>query len=156
MRFAWLLIIIGWVLWAPSGVLLAAECQPTPPDALGPFYKPGAPERSSVGKGYLLEGRVLSSPTCSPIANSRIEFWLAAPDGDYDDAHRATVLPDRQGIYGFESNYPPRYGRRPPHIHIRVSAPGFRTLVTQHYPDKGRNSGHMDLVLQPETALPSS
>ena len=39
---------------------------------------------------------------------------------------------------------------RPSHIHIRVSAEGYRTLVTQHYPQKGIAEGHFDLVLIPE------
>src|SRR3712207_7896038 len=29
---------------------------------------------------------------CKPIGNARIEFWLANPRGEYDDAHRATVF----------------------------------------------------------------
>jgi protocatechuate 3,4-dioxygenase beta subunit len=34
-----------------------------------------------------------------------------------------------------ESNFPPGYSGRPPHIHIRISANGFRSLATQHYPE---------------------
>lgn len=125
------------------------KCKPTPPDALGPFYKPEAPVRASVGKGYLLGGTVKSSKTCLPISGARIEFWLAGPDGSYDDAHRATVVADDSGAYRFESNFPPSYANRPPHIHLRVSAEGFKTLVTQHYPQRGQSQASFDLVLQP-------
>jgi catechol 1,2-dioxygenase len=59
---------------------------------LGPFYEPGAPVRTSVGSGYVLSGTVLAAKECKPIRKARIEFWLANPRGDYDDAHRATVL----------------------------------------------------------------
>jgi len=131
-------------------IALAASCKPTPPDMLGPFYKPGAPVRSSVGKGYLLKGAVRSSKDCAPVAGARIEFWLAGPGGEYDDEHRATVIADASGAYRFESNFPPPYSGRPPHIHIKASAPGFRTLVTQHYPQKGAKEGSFDLVLVPE------
>ena len=124
-----------------------ARCRPTAPDALGPFYEPGAPVRSKVGSGYLLRGVVRSAATCKPIARARIEFWLVNPQGEYDDAHRATVIAGRNGAYRFESNRPIAYESRPPHIHVRVSARGFRTLVTQHYPRAGRTTARFDLVL---------
>jgi protocatechuate 3,4-dioxygenase beta subunit len=41
------------------------------------------------------------------------------------------------------------YSRRPPHIHIRVTASGFKTLITQHYPKNGSNRDEFDLVLIP-------
>lgn len=124
-------------------------CKPTPPDALGPFYKPGAPLRNSVGKGYELNGKVLSSEDCAPIKAARIELWLAGPDGEYKDDYRATVLANESGEYWFESHMPPSYSRRPPHIHIRVTADGFNTLTTQHYPAKGSSNAEFDLVLIP-------
>jgi protocatechuate 3,4-dioxygenase beta subunit len=98
-----------------SGPHAAPACRPTPPDALGPFYEPGAPVRSKVGTGYVLTGRVLAARTCRAIRRARIEFWLANPQGDYDDAHRATVVAGRRGGYRFESNKPPSYQSRPPH-----------------------------------------
>jgi protocatechuate 3,4-dioxygenase beta subunit len=127
----------------------AATCSPTEPDMLGPFYKPDAPVRSSVGKGYILQGTVRSSRNCRPVGKAKIEFWLVGPDGEYDDAYRATIIADAAGSYRFESNVPQPYGGRPPHIHIRVSAEGFNTLVTQHYPEKGKTEAVFDLVLVP-------
>ncbi|MGD1974135.1 MAG: hypothetical protein PVH37_01065 [Desulfobacterales bacterium] len=125
------------------------KCEPTPEDYLGPFYKAGAPFRSRVGEGYQLTGHVMSSGNCTPIAEAVIELWLTGPDGSYDDDHRATIFPNDSGQYQFESNFPPGYSGRPPHIHIRVSANGFRTLVTQHYPSAGQKAGEFDLVLVP-------
>ena len=125
------------------------KCQPTPPDYLGPFYEAGAPIRSSVGRGYKLTGVVISSLDCAPIANARVELWLAGPDGSYDEDHRATIIANDVGEYRFESNFPPGYSGRPPHIHIRVSASGFKTLATQHYPQIGRVEGIFNLVLVP-------
>jgi protocatechuate 3,4-dioxygenase beta subunit len=126
-----------------------AACPPTPQDALGPFYKPDAPMRSAVGQGYVLTGTVRSSKDCSAVDGARIEFWLAGPNGRYDDDHRATLLSGKSGGYRFESNFPPPYSGRRSHIHIRVSAPGYKALVTQHYPDRGRTEGEFDLVLIP-------
>jgi protocatechuate 3,4-dioxygenase beta subunit len=140
-------LLAALALGAASGPEAAPSCRPTPADALGPFYEPGAPVRSKIGTGYLLTGRVLAARTCRPIARARIELWLANADGEYDDAHRATVIAGRRGGYRFESNKPPSYSSRPPHIHLRVSARGFRTLVTQHYPRATRSSAVFNLVL---------
>jgi protocatechuate 3,4-dioxygenase beta subunit len=153
MRFH-LAILLFSFFWA-GGPFLAAvagqdrSCQPTPPDALGPFYQPGAPVRAKVGEGYLLEGQVLSAAACRPLAGAAIEFWLVGPQGSYDDDHRATVFADSQGTYRFESNFPPSYDARPPHIHLRVTAPGHRELITQHYPQHGTEAGQFQLVLSP-------
>jgi hypothetical protein len=91
----------------------SANCKPTQPDMLGPFYEPGAPVRTSVGSGYVLSWTVLAAEECKPIPNARIEFWLVNPRGDYD-AHWATVLAGQRGEYRFESNVPVSYGGRPP------------------------------------------
>jgi catechol 1,2-dioxygenase len=123
------------------------NCKPTQPDMLGPFYEPGAPVRASVGSGYVLSGTVLAAQECKPIPNAHIEFWLANPRGDYDDAHRATVLAGERGEYRFQSNVPVSYSGRPPHIHIRVRAPGYEELVTQHYPERGQRKANFDLIL---------
>ena len=138
---------------APSESEVAARstdgCEPTRPDMLGPFYEPNAPVRTSVGSGYVLSGSVLAADGCEPVRDARIEFWLANPRGEYDDAHRATVPAGERGRYRFESNVPVSYGGRPPHIHVRVTAPGYRDLVTQHYPDAGQTQANFDLVLEP-------
>ena len=126
-----------------------SKCEPTPADYLGPFYKAGAPVRSRVGKGYQLTGLVISSADCTPIADAVIELWQTGPDGSYDDDHRATIFSNDLGQYQFESNFPPGYSGRPPHIHIQVSANGFNTLATQHYPAAGQKAGEFDIVLLP-------
>ena len=128
----------------------SADCKPTQPDMLGPFYEPGAPVRTRVGSGYVLSGTVLAGKECKPIPNARIEFWLANPRGHYDDAHRATVFAGKRGEYRLESNVPVSYGGSPPHIHLRVRAPGYKELVTQHYPERGQRKANFDLVLVAE------
>jgi protocatechuate 3,4-dioxygenase beta subunit len=85
-----------------------------------------------------------------PIANARIEFWQVNPNGQYDDDHRATLFSDGSGAYTFESNFPPGYGGRPPHIHVRVEADGHQTLISQYYPQQGDTEGTFDLVLVPQ------
>jgi protocatechuate 3,4-dioxygenase beta subunit len=153
----WALICINLpaALSAPTHIPLSqsqagrSNCQPTAPDYLGPYYKAGAPERTRVGTGYELKGVVRSAANCAPIEKARIEFWLTSSDGEYDDDHRATLFSDHAGNYRFESNFPPGYSGRPPHIHIKISANGFKTLTTQHYPQTGSRNGVFDIVLVP-------
>jgi protocatechuate 3,4-dioxygenase beta subunit len=153
------MVITTLIILVANGLLfpmaLASEkrptsgCKPTPSDALGPFYKPNATLRTSVGKGYVLTGSVKSSQDCLPVEGARIEFWLAGPNGQYDDDHRATLISDNSGRYSFQSNFPPPYSFRRPHIHIRVTANGYKPLVTQHYPVNGQTQGTFDLVMIP-------
>ena len=147
------------ILALPALFLLAAcdggaaprkgGCQPTPYEEIGPFYRPDAPVRNRVGRGYELVGEVLSAGDCRAVPAARIEFWLVNSEGHYDDEHRATVFADRKGRYRFESNRPTDYVGRKPHIHIMVAAAGHERLITQHYPRAGDSEGVFDLVLVP-------
>lgn len=125
------------------------RCSPTPPDAIGPYYKPGAPRRRQIGSGYNLIGIVVSATDCAPIPNSKIEIWMAGPDGKYSDAYRATIKTDRSAAYRIQSHFPSGYYGRPPHLHMKISARGYQTLVTQHYPEDGQVEGVFDIVLIP-------
>jgi protocatechuate 3,4-dioxygenase beta subunit len=127
----------------------AWRCPPTRPDADGPFYTPGAPERSKVGHGYVLSGVVRAARDCAALPGAKIEIWLNGPDGRYGDAWRATLYADADGRYRFESHLPVPYGSRPPHIHLVVNADDYAELVTQHYPQPGSSAARFDLVLLP-------
>jgi protocatechuate 3,4-dioxygenase beta subunit len=147
-----ILFVLALCLFYPAtfgNLLSAATCEPTSSDVMGPFYKPNAPIRARVGKGYLVQGTVRSSIDCGLIPGAVIELWLAGPEGGYDDSHRTTVVTDASGRYSFESNAPPPIEGRPPHIHLRISAKGFNSLVTQHYPAAGTKEAIFDIVLVP-------
>lgn len=145
-----ILLLTTLLLLAPPGAATAATaCPPTPPDAAGPFYRPGAPVRNQLGAGYLLFGTVRSAAGCRPLGGAQIEVWLAGPDGTYDDRWRATLFTRRDGRYFFASHFPGPYGSRPPHIHLRVTAPGHEELFTQHYPRPGSGEALFDLALVP-------
>jgi hypothetical protein len=94
-------------------------------------------------------GVIRSIADCTPIADTRIEFWLAGPDGTFDADHRATVIADASGTYRFESNFPPAYDGNPPHIFVRVTAPAHQPLVTRHYPIINQSEGTLDLIVIP-------
>jgi protocatechuate 3,4-dioxygenase beta subunit len=114
---------------------------------LGPFYVAGAPERAVTGKGLVISGRVRSGEGCAPLGGARIEWWSTNSAGEYDDAHRATQVTAPDGAYRYETDMPGIYPGRPRHLHLRITAPGHRTLVTQIYPEAGQSSIDKDLVL---------
>jgi protocatechuate 3,4-dioxygenase beta subunit len=54
-------------------------------------------------------------------------------------------LPDASSFYPCPIEAP---GRRPPHIHVRVSAEGFKTLITQLYRLPDARQADVDFVLR--------
>ena len=145
-----ILLLILVLISTSSAAMGLYRCQPTPPDADGPFYRAGAPERNKVGEGYLLTGTVKSAADCAALPDAKIEIWMNGPDGRYGDAWRATLHAKPDGTYAFESHMPVPYGSRPLHIHIIVNAAGFEELITQHYPAAGASTATFDLVLIPQ------
>lgn len=144
-----LVIVVGSLLSAALA-LAQAPCKPTARETPGPFYKANAPLRDSTGQGFVVSGIVRSTVECRPLSGARIEWWAANPQGDYDDAHRATQSTDTEGRYRYETDLPGRYPGRPVHLHVRISATGHRTLITQLYPKKQDTVLTVDLVLEPE------
>jgi protocatechuate 3,4-dioxygenase beta subunit len=119
------------------------SCEPTFDDGVSPSYVPNAPERDVVGKGHVLTGIVLSSLDCQPIAHARLEFWPEEDGLGHPDSSRATLYTDEAGRYRFECN-------PPDHIHMRISAEGYRTIGVNSYHPNGQAEGTFDIVLQPE------
>lgn len=128
----------------------SGSCTPTRADIEGPFYRPGAPERSSTGSGLTVAGRVLGAPDCRPIPGARIEWWQADGKGRYGDAHRGSQVADASGSYRFSTDFPGVYPGRPPHIHFKVSAPGYRPLTTQLYLRAREEDVEFPIVLAPQ------
>ncbi|HET7874307.1 MAG TPA: intradiol ring-cleavage dioxygenase [Methylomirabilota bacterium] len=133
-----------------SGAAAQPKCAPTPRDAEGPFYKAGAPLREATGKGLVVTGVVRSAADCAPIKGARVEWWQANPKGEYDDAHRGSLVAGENGAYRFETDFPPPYFGRPSHIHFKVQAKGHRPLTTQLYPKAGQSEVAFDLVVVKE------
>jgi protocatechuate 3,4-dioxygenase beta subunit len=121
----------------------------TPPDMEGPFYKAGAPVRSTLvepaarGERLVLAGRVLDT-ACKPVAGATLDFWQADEKGEYDNAgyrYRGKVLTDADGRYRVETVLPAEYPGRPRHIHVKVQRPGARALTTQlYFPGESRGA----------------
>jgi protocatechuate 3,4-dioxygenase beta subunit len=84
-----------------------------------------------------------------PVAGAMLELWQTDGSGRYfpeangdksdfrneDLDMRGTLVTDAMGRFDVLSVFPKEYWPRPPHIHYRISAAGFRPLITQHYLD---------------------
>lgn len=124
------------------------SCDDTVPQILGPFYRANAPTRTILPsptpqKPVLLHGVVRGQKlACGFISGAAVEIWQADEDGDYDNTTsqfllRGTQVVANDGSYQFTTILPGWYLNgsvyRPRHIHYKVSAPGYKTLVTQLY-----------------------
>lgn len=125
-----------------------SECQTTA-DILGPFYRPNAPVRYDLTIAgqtvppLLVLGDVVDATDCeTPIPEALVEIWYADEEGGYDNntddfLHRGRQLTNENGGYEFQTIVPGRYLNggtfRPAHIHFRVTAPGYKELVSQIY-----------------------
>ena len=130
-----------------AGGPLAAQCKPTPGAILDPTYTPAAPERGSVGSGFVLTGTVRASDDCLPIEGATVEFWLAGPDG-YTEKLRGTVVVDKNGRYRIQCPFPSASTGRAPHIHMNIGADGFLPIQTEFLPTAGSKNGVFDIYLK--------
>jgi protocatechuate 3,4-dioxygenase beta subunit len=127
-------------LAATVSELAATDLQvPTEDIGLGPFYKPGAPERHSLrekgmaGEPLRVTGKVLDTQG-RPITGARVEMWHVDTKGEYDNTGfrlRGQVACAANGDYYFETIAPVAYSSRCAHVHVRVSAAGAKTLATE-------------------------
>jgi protocatechuate 3,4-dioxygenase beta subunit len=142
-----LLLLLG---ASTSAAAQPRSCAPTAPDMLGPFYKPNAPERAKTGTGIVITGAVRSAKDCATLPGARVEWWSADERGEYRDELRATQHADAQGRFTYETISPGRYPGRPPHLHIRITAPHHKPLITQLYPQSSQRSITSDFILLPD------
>ncbi len=102
-------------------------------------------------------GRVVD-PRGRPVAGARIEIWQCDAAGVYHHSgdSRGPADPDFQGYgrtvaaadggYRFRTIRPVAYPGRTPHIHFKISGPGFAGLTTQMYVE-GEPGNRRDFVL---------
>ncbi len=169
------------------------ELQPTPAQVAGPYFLPNSPVSKNLdltpsgmtGDPIEVVGQVLS--TDGKVLNgATVHVWLADPKGKYDNQDkkgdpvalppakhrlRGRIVVGKDGKYTFKALRPGNYALsgpgstdfRPGHIHIKVEAPGYETLVTQlYFQDDGYNTHDLDgdgffkpeLVIHMQPALP--
>lgn len=125
-------------------------CSATTADALGPYYRSGAPSRTVIasptepGERLRLEGRVVGAD-CVPIAGAVLDIWQADKDGTYYEPNagepfrlRGKLETAADGTWQLDTIRPGNYmlgarAWRPAHIHFTVSHARFRSVTTQIY-----------------------
>lgn len=138
-----------------SSVLGPFHVSNPPPLAIG-----GDMKRDFGGPTLLVEGQVRDVDG-TPISNAQIDIWQTAPNGLYSsqdpdqDIHsfHGLMTADENGDFSFTTVRPVSYtvpsdgpvgelldaaGRhpwRPSHLHYIVTAPGYKSLVTEVFPD---------------------
>ena len=146
---------------------------PTPPNALGPFYKRLTPLNSTLcapgdpGMPLSLFGQVFDTRG-DIVPGATIEIWQTNHQGYYDldgYRYRGKLQVDKSGTYSFESVIPGHYpdkSRVCQHVHYVVAAPEHKTLVTQLYfatdpvfeGDPQKNYARDPLIQTPELIRP--
>jgi len=116
--------------------------KPTPPNALGPFYKRLTPANNMLralgdpGVPLTVSGLVFNTRG-EVVPDVSIEIWQTNHHGHYDldgYRYRGKFNVNKSGAYSFESVIPGHYPDRIcQHIHYLLTAPGHKTLVTQLY-----------------------
>lgn len=115
----------------------------------------------SDGKITKMHGKVIDCTTGKPIVNAIVDIWQASANGKYDfqdpdnqsdNNLRGKFRTDAEGNYHYYCYHPTAYSlptdgpagvllnlldrhpMRPAHIHLMVSADGFKPVTTQLYP----------------------
>lgn len=169
-----------------SSVLGPFHVSDAPPLAIG-----GDMKRDFEGELVLVEGHV-KGPDGEPVAGAEINIWQTAPNGLYStqdpDQHihsfHGLMTSDADGRYAFTTVRPVSYtvptdgpvgdilsaaGRhpwRPSHLHFIVTAKGYRSLVTEVFPNDDpyldedtvfgvRDDLVMEYVSKPADSFPS-
>jgi len=114
----------------------------------GTHYSPITTERTDIGEGLTVSGRVLEAGSCRPLPHAKIAHWQASREGYYTDRLRAFLYSGADGEYRFDTEWP---AAMVPHIHFIVSAPGHRTLTTQWVGSDPVEAITVNLALEPLT-----
>lgn len=126
---------------AANAAAKTAACALTPAETEGPYYSAGAPAKANLaadvktGTTLTVSGQVLNA-ACQPLKNATVEVWQADASGQYDNQGyilRGKVSTDVSGKYTFTTVVPGQYPGRTPHIHVKVTPTGGKTLTTQLY-----------------------
>ena len=130
-----------------SATVCAAACDPTPTMFKGTHFKAITQQQVDIGKGLVVQGRVLAAPDCHPVLGAKIAHWQAGKKGRYVDHLRAWLISGEDGSYRFETEWPAMHT---PHIHFTVTAQGYRPLTTQWVGDESVDRVAFDIILAPE------
>jgi len=170
------------VLGSRSSFGRALSLMPTPEEIEGPFYPvkdqndkdadlTQVDGHTGVAQGqYIIVSGQVQDITGHPVANAVLDIWQADANGRYRhprDSNKAkldenfqgwaVIQTEDKGFFRFKTVMPGAYPAsgtwvRPPHIHLKISKPGYRALTTQiYFPDQELNK--TDLLLKHKSAV---
>jgi protocatechuate 3,4-dioxygenase, beta subunit len=133
------------------------KLKPTPQDTEGPYYPKSwagdvdndlttyGGKKYAGGIAMALSGLVRGS-SGELLKDARVEIWQIDAEGEYRHPDFGGEGPatrgfqgygrmqtNASGLYSFKTIKPIGYGGRPPHVHFKVIADGYRTLTTEMY-----------------------
>ena len=122
------------------------RCEPTESNPGGTNnYIPNAPERASLGEGFIITGLVRAARGCRPLRGVRIQVWLATETGGEQD-NRASVRTDEHGRYRIETAPTvPQFGE--PNIHVAYADGQYRDVFIRRVVDLDDIRARVDLTL---------
>jgi protocatechuate 3,4-dioxygenase beta subunit len=115
---------------------------PTGADIEGPFFKPNSPLLSTLTVEYTLTlSGTVKDTDGNLLTGIKLDFWQADAAGIYDNDGfylRGHQLSDQDGKYSLNTIRPGHYPIGPneyrcSHIHVKLSANGYKSLTTQLY-----------------------
>jgi len=110
-------------------------------------YVPDAPPGEDLGDGFVIQGLVRSAEDCRPLADVRIQIWLATRTGSERD-NRTSVRTDAEGRYRVETAPTvPQFGE--PNIHVGYDDDAYDSVFIRRVVDLDDTSATIDLNLRP-------
>ena len=108
-------------------------------------YIPAAPERESLGSGFVITGLVRTADGCRPLEDLRVQVWLATETGGEQD-NRASVRTDAEGRYRIETDPTiPQFGE--PNIHVGYDDGDYGEVFIRRVVDLDDERAVVDLTL---------
>ena len=109
-------------------------------------YIPDAPAAESLGRGFVITGRVRAADGCRPLEGIRVQVWLATETGGEQD-NRASVRTDAEGRYRIETDPTvPQFGE--PNIHVGYDDGDYREVFIRRVVDLDDKRAVVDLPLR--------
>jgi hypothetical protein len=110
-------------------------------------YIPDAPPGEDLGDGFVIQGLVRSAGDCRPLADVRIQIWLATRTGSERD-NRTSVRTDAEGRYRVETAPTvAQFGE--PNIHVAYDDGAYEPVFIRNVVDLDDTTATIDLNLSP-------
>ena len=125
----------------------ARTCEPTRSNPGGTNnYIPDAPPATSLGRGFVVTGRVRAAADCRPLEGVRIQVWLATETGSERD-NRASVRTGPDGRYRIETAPTiAQFGE--PNIHVAYDDDRYEPVFIRRVVDLDDDRAVVDLTLR--------